>query len=541
MAADDNTLAQRLGDMLERVTRQSGRLSEASDYGSWLLGRETESPDRRRVRIQTILTGFLLISNILGIGVSVVLVAVAYPNPNVFTAAPHWLTFGLVPAYCIVALVVGTAVLTRHGLTVLNWTVEDQPPRPEDLRATMLAPWYVAVVHLIAWGLGGVVLTAAYGYYNAYFIPRVLGVIVLVGAMTATFSYLVTEFALRPVAAQTLAAGEPPRRLAPGIMGRIMTVWMLGAGMPILGIVLSAFFALVLHNLTMTQFAIAVLLSSLSALIFGFTLMWIAVWITTTPIRVVRAALKRVEDGDLDTKLVVFDGTELGQLQRGFNSMVDGLRQREKVRDLFGRHVGREVAEAAEAATTGEMTLGGEERDIAVVFVDIIGSTLLVSGLAAWEVVALLNRFFAVIVDEVEYRHGLLNKFQGDGCLVVFGAPNDLEHPETAALETARVIAARLAAEVPEIQAAIAVSAGDVVAGNVGARERFEYTIIGEPVNEAARLCELAKTAPGRLIASADAVRGATEDERARWVLGNRVKLRGLEDPTQLATLAPVE
>jgi len=69
------------------------------------------------------------------------------------------------------------------------------------------------------------------------------------------------------------------------------------------------------------------------------------------------------------------------------------------------------VAEAAEAATTGEMTLGGEERDVAVLFIDIIGSTMLVSGLAAWEVVALLNRFFAVIVDEVEMRHGLLNKF----------------------------------------------------------------------------------------------------------------------------------
>ena len=76
--------------------------------------------------------------------------------------------------------------------------------------------------------------------------------------------------------------------------------------------------------------------------------MWILAWLTATPVRVVRAALKRVEDGDLDANLVVFDGTELGELQRGFNSMVDGLRERERVRDLFGRHVGREVAAAAE-------------------------------------------------------------------------------------------------------------------------------------------------------------------------------------------------
>ena len=81
-----------------------------------------------------------------------------------------------------------------------------------------------------------------------------------------------------------------------------------------------------------------------------------------------------MEEGDLDSSLVVFDGTELGELQRGFNSMVHGLRERERVRDLFGRHVGREVAAAAEQQ---KVELGGEERDAAMFFVDIIGSTKL--------------------------------------------------------------------------------------------------------------------------------------------------------------------
>ena len=68
-------------------------------------------------------------------------------------------------------------------------------------------------------------------------------------------------------------------------------------------------------------------------------------WLTATPVRVVRPR-SSVEDGDLSSDLVVFDGTELGELQRGFNSMVAGLRERERVRDLFGRHVGRDVAAA---------------------------------------------------------------------------------------------------------------------------------------------------------------------------------------------------
>ena len=245
-----------------------------------------------------------------------------------------------------------------------------------------------------------------------------------------------------------------------------------------------------------------------------------------------RAALNRVEQGDLSGNLVVFDGTELGELQRGFNSMVDGLRERERVRDLFGRHVGREVALAAERE---KPTLGGEERHVAVVFIDIVGSTQVVTSQAPAEVVAFLNRFFTIVVEEVDRHHGLVNKFEGDASLAIFGAPNHLDWPEDEALAAARTIADRMAGEMPECQAGIGVAAGQGVAGNVGAKERFEYTVIGEPVNEAARLCELAKSLPGRLLATAGALEGASENERAHWTLGETVTLRGHEHPTRLA------
>jgi class 3 adenylate cyclase len=92
--------------------------------------------------------------------------------------------------------------------------------------------------------------------------------------------------------------------------------------------------------------------------------------------------------------------------------------------------------------------------------------------------------------------------------------------------------------EVPECEAGIGVAAGQVVAGNVGAKERFEYTVIGEPVNEAARLCELSKAASDHLVASSDTVASASESERARWTLGETVTLRGHDEPTRLATPA---
>jgi adenylate cyclase len=318
-------------------------------------------------------------------------------------------------------------------------------------------------------------------------------------------------------------------------MGRTITVWLLSSGVPVVGIGLLAIFEMVLRNLTQTQFAVGVLIISAATLIFGFTLMWILAWLTATPVRVVRSALQRVEQGDLRGDLVVFDGTELGELQRGFNKMVAGLRERERVRDLFGRHVGREVALAAERERP---KLGGEERHVAVVFIDIVGSTKMVTSRPPGEVVKVLNQFFAIVVEEVDRHCGLVNKFEGDASLAIFGAPNHLDSPEDKALAAARVMAQRLADEMPDCQAGIGVAAGTVVAGNVGAKERFEYTVIGEPVNEAARLCELAKGRPGNLLASAQAVENAGEEERERWSLGRHVKLRGHDQRTRVASPA---
>jgi adenylate cyclase len=534
--APKKSIAQRLGRVLETMTRQSGRLPEAPAYGSWLLGRVSESQRRRRVRIQVIVTVVVLAANLTGIGVAMLLVTVAMPEPSVFDDAPSWITFAVVPGYIAVALALGAYSITRRTVLALRWAIEEHKPSRQDERNTFLAPWRVAVVDLILWGVAAVLLATLYGLANTMFIPRFLFAVSFCGVLVATCSYLITEFALRPVAAQALEAGRPPRRLTAGIMGRTMMVWFLGSAVPVIGIALIAIFQMLMRNLTDTQFAVSVVMVSIATLIFGSLLMWIVSWLTATPVRVVRAALKRVEQGDLPGDLVVFDGTELGELQRGFNAMVDGLRERERVRDLFGRHVGREVAAAAER---DRPKLGGEERHVAVVFIDIVGSTQLVTTRPPAEVVQLLNRFFSIVVEEVDRHHGLVNKFEGDASLVIFGAPNHLDRPEEEALAAARAIAGRLAAEIPELEAGIGVAAGQVVAGNVGAKERFEYTVIGEPVNEAARLCELAKSHPGRLLATADAIEGASENECARWTLGETVTLRGHEQPTRLA--APIE
>ncbi|HEU4363578.1 MAG TPA: adenylate/guanylate cyclase domain-containing protein, partial [Mycobacterium sp.] len=224
--------------------------------------------------------------------------------------------------------------------------------------------------------------------------------------------------------------------------------------------------------------------------------------------------------------------SEIGLLQAGFNDMVRDLAERQRLRDLFGRYVGEDVARRALERGT---ELGGQERDVAVLFVDLVGSTQLASTRPPSEVVILLNEFFRVVVEAVGRHGGFVNKFQGDAALAIFGAP--IEHPDasSAALAAARELHDELLPVLGSAEFGIGVSAGRAIAGHIGARARFEYTVIGDPVNEAARLTELAKLEEGHVLASAIAVSGALDSEALCWEVGEIVELRGRTARTQLA------
>ena len=250
------------------------------------------------------------------------------------------------------------------------------------------------------------------------------------------------------------------------------------------------------------------------------------------PLRQLRWALGEVQRGNYNAHMQIYDASELGLLQAGFNDMVRDLAERQRLRDLFGRYVGEDVARRALERGT---ELGGQERDVAVLFVDLVGSTQLASTRPAAEVVSLLNEFFRVVVDTVNRHGGFVNKFQGDAALAIFGAP--IEHPDAsgAALAASRELHDELIEVLGQTEFGIGVSAGRAIAGHIGAQARFEYTVIGDPVNEAARLTELAKLEEGHVLASAIAVSGALDAEALCWDVGEIVELRGRRAPTQLA------
>ncbi|TML63312.1 MAG: adenylate/guanylate cyclase domain-containing protein, partial [Actinobacteria bacterium] len=144
-------------------------------------------------------------------------------------------------------------------------------------------------------------------------------------------------------------------------------------------------------------------------------------------------------------------------------------------------------------------------------FVDLIGSTSLAQSRPPEDVVAVLNALFAAVVGAVGAEGGWVNKFEGDGALCIFGAPDVQPDHAARALRSARSLRATLA-QLDDVDVGIGVSAGVVVAGNVGAEQRYEYTVIGDPVNEAARLTDEAKRQPGRVLAGESAVRIAGDE-----------------------------
>lgn len=498
-------------------------------FGSWLLGAADQRLGVLRIRVRVLLIVLLWVANFIGAAVVFVLAVFALPGPPL-NDRTQTVVFIATPIYVVIAQFVGCTWGMAHTRRTLRWLFEERRATVAEQRATLRVPLTLTLIEGLLWGIGAVLFTGLAGVLQPDQAQKVAMTTIFGGLVTCANSYLLVEFTLRPVAARAMT-DEPPRRvLAAGLETRTIVFWLLGSAVPIIGLMLTGLTAWTDDGVTVTRLAISILAIGAVTLVFGLAMTVKLAKATVAPVRSVRHGLSQVQRGDFDVHIPVFDGTELGSLQAGFNRMAAGLRERERIRDLFGRYVGREVVEDALARS---VALGGEERYVAVVFVDLVGSTGLAASKPPGEVVAVLNRFFEIVVVEVERHGGFVNKFAGDAVLAVFGAPHEQPDPARRALAAARGIRNRL--DGADIEAGIGVAAGTVVAGTIGDQRRYEYTVIGDPVNEAARLTELAKSVPGRTLASMTAVRDAGRTEAEHWQPGDDVVLRGRTAATQLA------
>jgi class 3 adenylate cyclase len=255
------------------------------------------------------------------------------------------------------------------------------------------------------------------------------------------------------------------------------------------------------------------------------------------PIRLVAAAMQGVSAGQLELRLDISRKDEVGTLADSFNFMVQGLRDRERIRNTFARYVSDQVAERI-LEEDDELDLTGELREVTVLFLDIRGFTALTEFLRPREVVALLNDYFGIIIEIIFRFEGTVNKFIGDSIMAIYGAPASLFLPELRAVLTAVEIQRavgeynwrRMQEGKPVVNFGIGIHSGEAIAGNIGSALRMEYTVIGRDVNLAQRI--ESTTREGQVLISestAQRIQGLVDMQKKE-----AVHMKGIVDPIQL-------
>ena len=259
------------------------------------------------------------------------------------------------------------------------------------------------------------------------------------------------------------------------------------------------------------------------------------------PLRIVSDAMAKVAAGNLDVRVPVTSNDEVGALTGQFNAMVEGLRERERIRETFGRYVDESVAVAI-LKRQGDGVLLGETGEATILFTDIAGFTTIAEHLAPHELVAALNEYLETVLAPIRAHGGVVNTFIGDGLFASFNMPLACESHAAAAVGAAidiqRAVNSRTFGDFGvAFPTRIGISTGYVIGGSVGAGQRMSFTLLGDTVNLAARLEELNKH-HGTSILASRSTRDACGERFAFASLGS-LAVRGRSESIEIFSVDP--
>jgi adenylate cyclase len=390
-------------------------------------------------------------------------------------------------------------------------------------RAAILFPYTMTALTVLGWIQAGILFGIAWPWVTGVLtLPAVarslFGVTVIGGGVTAAFVFLSAERLWRDELPTFFSDGE--LSAVPGVPRlrvrlRLLAVFTLTSVVPLVLLAIVAYRRTALVAADPTR-ADALLTEMMVIMIFLVAVgVWAAIGLSlyvagsvAAPLRDLEAAMGRVEHGDLDARAPVVSNDEIGRLAEGFNRMLAGLRERDFVKETFGKYVTREIRDEILAGRVG---LEGEQREVTILFADLRDFTPWVEATEPREVVRDLNRYFGEMEAAVRRHGGLVLQFIGDEIEAVFGAPVPApDHPRRA-VRAALDMRARLAAFNSEraaggkrlLRHGIGVHTGTVLAGNIGSGERLSYALVGDAVNLASRIQDLTKTAGADILISA--------------------------------------
>ena len=216
------------------------------------------------------------------------------------------------------------------------------------------------------------------------------------------------------------------------------------------------------------------------------------------PIEILSQGVNSVSNGDMSTTIDIRSKDEIGILAKNFNHMMEGLKERDFIKETFGKYVTEEIRDEI---LKGRIPLDGELKEVTILFADLRNFTTLSESKAPNEVARLINEYFREMAEAISLHKGLVIQFIGDEIEAVFGAPLPLaDHPSralSAALEMRNRLALlnnRLADKgMPPLQHGIGIHTGQVLAANIGSPDRLSYTLVGDAVNLASRIQDLNK------------------------------------------------
>jgi adenylate cyclase len=484
-----------------------------------------------------VLTAVLVATNLVGAAVVLAVIYLVLPLPQVPDSAHVELINGLVAAgYIVVAVLTGALAGRRQLSELTDWLRSEGAPDAHIRRQVVRAPLLLFEVQIALW------LAAAllFGVLNLAFSPTLSAIvaptIAITGITTGACAYLLAERILRTPASRALADEDPGQVAVPGVATRAVLAWAFGTAAPVLGLVTVGIASLAGAPASATQLKVVIVVLGAIAVVVGLLAVSLAARATADPIDNVRGALQRIQRGDFDARVPVYDGTQIGRLQLGFNRMAEGLDERERIRDTFGSYVDPAVAERI---LDEGVELGGEEVEVTIMFIDIRGFTAFAEATDARDVVAGVNALFTAVIPIIHERQGRVDKFVGDGLLAVFGAPQRLDDHADQGLAAALAIERAVDdGEAGELQIGIGVNSGTVIAGNVGGAGRLEFSVIGDPVNVAARVQEATRET-GDTVLLTEYTRELLTEEPVSLVERSRVELRGRSAPVVLYAPRP--
>ncbi|MDY0004536.1 MAG: adenylate/guanylate cyclase domain-containing protein [Polyangia bacterium] len=289
-----------------------------------------------------------------------------------------------------------------------------------------------------------------------------------------------------------------------------------------------------------------VLLSALLGIFVALALAMVAgIWIArrvSRPLDTLSGCLTAIGKGQLEVEVPLRGKDEFGQIGRDVEAMTKGLREREMLKTGFARYVSKDVVDSLLARGV-QPDVHGERREVTILFSDIRNFTSLSERLRPEQVVVLLNEYFERMIEVVFRNQGTLDKFIGDGLMVLFGCP--LEDPDHAvhAAEAALEMQAELAdlrdrwrrEGLPEIEIGVGIHTGPAIVGNIGSSKRLEYTAIGDTVNLASRI-ESATKEMKRSILLSGSTQAAVAERYSTEPLGE-IRVKGRDAPVTVFAL----